>query len=109
MIAVIGGDILLARASNLAASIGPTEAILLAKTLEAVCAGQADELMFAYDVRRDEAAYERAVSGKTAALMAASAQFGGLTSEHCDRDGETLASLGHGFGMAFQLIDDLWI
>jgi heptaprenyl diphosphate synthase len=106
-IAVIGGDILLARAISLVAEIGPTEAALLARTLEAVCTGQADELMFICDSRRDESAYERAVAGKTAALMAASLQFGGLAAALDPTDLERVSSVGHELGMAFQLVDDL--
>jgi heptaprenyl diphosphate synthase len=107
IIAVIGGDILLARAINLASRIGSTEVILLARTLEAVCAGQADELMFLYDLHRDEAAYERAIAGKTAALMAAALQFGALAAAFDRIDLEGMTVVGHELGMAFQLVDDL--
>jgi heptaprenyl diphosphate synthase len=106
-IAVIGGDILLARAINLAAEIGGAAATLLAGTLEAVCLGQADELLFISDPRRDEASYERATAGKTAALMAASLQIGALTGSLDALELGPIANVGHEFGMAFQVVDDL--
>jgi heptaprenyl diphosphate synthase len=106
-VAVIGGDILLARAFRLGASIGSAEATLLAWALENLCAGQADEFSSMYDPHRDEAAYECAIAGKTAALMAASLQAGGLAAALDPADLERLSIAGHELGMAFQLIDDL--
>jgi heptaprenyl diphosphate synthase len=105
--AVIGGDILLARATTLAASLGQAEAALLAHALEEVCAGQAAELSSLYDPDRDEKAYEVAIAGKTAALMAASLQFGGLASALDPIDIERSHMVGLELGMAFQLVDDL--
>jgi heptaprenyl diphosphate synthase len=106
-VAVIGGDILLARAFRLGASIGSAEAALLAETLEGLCAGQANELSSMYDPHRGEAAYKSAIAGKTAALMAASLRVGGLASALDSADLEQLSTAGHELGMAFQLIDDL--
>lgn len=106
-VSVIGGDILIARAISLVAGIGPTEASLIAQTLEEVCAGQAAELIFTYDVGRDEAAYNVAIAGKTAALMTASCRFGGLASGLDTVDLERVSNAGHELGMAFQLVDDL--
>jgi heptaprenyl diphosphate synthase len=107
MIAVIGGDILIARAVALAAGIGSTEATLMARTVEEVCAGQANELSFNYDPRRDEAAYEQAIAGKTAALMATSLEFGGLAVGLDPLDLQRVSIAGRELGMAFQLVDDL--
>jgi heptaprenyl diphosphate synthase len=107
IVAVIGGDILLARAVRLGASIGSAEAALLSRTIEDVCAGQADEFSTMYDPHRDESAYELAIAGKTAALIAASLQVGGLATALDPADIERLSVAGHAFGMAFQLIDDL--
>jgi len=107
-VAVIGGDILLARAFRLGASIGSAGAALLARALEDLCAGQADEFSSLYDPHRDEAAYELAIAGKTAALMAASLQVGGLAAAALSpADLERLSIAGHELGIAFQLIDDL--
>jgi heptaprenyl diphosphate synthase len=106
-VAVIGGDILLARAFRLSSSIGPAHAARLARALEDLCAGQASELSSLYDPTRDEAAYESAIAGKTAALMAASFHVGGLAAAITPADLERLSVTGRELGMAFQLIDDL--
>lgn len=106
-VAVIGGDLLLARAFRLGASLGSAEAALLARALEEVCAGQADECVFMYDPRRDEAAYELAIAGKTASLMAAALEVGGRATGLDLADLRRLSLAGHQLGMAFQLVDDL--
>jgi heptaprenyl diphosphate synthase len=106
-VAVIGGDILLARAFRLGTSIGSAEAAELAWALEELCAGQADELSSVYDAGRDESAYETSVAGKTAALLVASLRAGGLAGGLGQADLDQLATAGHELGMAFQLVDDL--
>jgi heptaprenyl diphosphate synthase len=106
-VAVMGGDILLARAFRLGAGIGPAETALLARALEESCAGQAAEVRSLYDAARDEAAYAESVGGKTAALMAASLRIGGLTAGLGPDDLDRLWAGGHELGMAFQLVDDL--
>ena len=106
-VAVIGGDILLARAFRLSASIGAAQVRQLAQALEELCAGQASELSSLYDPDRDEAAYECAIAGKTASLMAASLHLGGLASGLVPADLECLSAAGHELGIAFQLVDDL--
>jgi heptaprenyl diphosphate synthase len=106
-VAVIGGDILLARAFRLGASIGAAHVRQLAHALEELCAGQASELSSLYNPDRDEAAYECAIAGKTASLMAASLHVGGLASGLVHEDLERLSAAGHELGIAFQLVDDL--
>jgi heptaprenyl diphosphate synthase len=106
-IAVIGGDIMLARAFRLVASIGSAEVIVLARALEDLCAGQARESASAYDPARDEIAWEVAVSGKTASLLAASLRLGGLAAAAASADLDRLSTSGHELGLAFQLVDDL--
>jgi heptaprenyl diphosphate synthase len=106
-VAIIGGDILLARAFQLGASIGSGHAAQLAHALEQLCAGQASELSSLYDPNRDEAAYECAIAGKTASLMAASLHLGGLASAIEPADLVRLSAAGHELGIAFQLVDDL--
>lgn len=106
-VAVIGGDILLARAFRLGASIGSAHVAQLAYALEELCAGQANELSFLYDPDRDEAAYQCAIVGKTASLLAASLHVGGLASGVKPGDLVRLSAAGRELGIAFQLVDDL--
>ena len=64
--AILAGDFLLAKASEIAASLGTEVAGLLAATIGKLCEGQILELQHAFDLHRTEAAYLRSIDGKTA-------------------------------------------
>jgi heptaprenyl diphosphate synthase len=107
LVAIVAGDFLLARASELAAALGTEVAQLLAATIGRLCEGQVAELRTAYDVTRSEQAYLASIGGKTAALMAASARIGALAAG-ADRPAvEALTTFGRAFGMVFQMVDDV--
>lgn len=107
LIAILAGDFLLARASEIAAGLGTEVAGLLAATIARLCQGQTLEIQAAYDVKRSESSYLAAIAGKTASLMSAACRIGALTSGQ-DRDRvDALTSFGHAFGMAFQICDDI--
>ena len=76
--AILAGDFLLAKASELAAALGTEVAELLAATIGRLCEGQVRELQLIYDVSRSEEQYLQAISGKTAALYATSCRIGGI-------------------------------
>ena len=78
--AILAGDFLLAKASELAASLGTEVAELLAATIGHLCEGQVRELQLIYDISRSEEQYLQAISGKTAALYATSCRIGGILS-----------------------------
>ncbi len=105
--AILAGDFLLARASELAASLGVEVAALLANTIGRLCAGQLLELQHAFDVDRTEELYLRSIDGKTASLLGASCRIGGIVAgvprDHID----ALTAFGHSYGMAFQIVDDV--
>src|SRR5207244_9328980 len=75
LVAILAGDFLLARASEIAATLGTEVAGLLAATIGALCEGQVRELTQIFDVARSEEAYLEAIRGKTAALMSASCRI----------------------------------
>ncbi|MEO1064207.1 MAG: polyprenyl synthetase family protein [Actinomycetota bacterium] len=105
--AILAGDYLLARASEIAASLGTEVAGLLAATIARLCEGQVVELQRIYDIGRTEEQYFAAIEGKTAALYATSCRIGGLVSG-LDRDLiDRLTEFGRLYGMAFQVIDDV--
>src|SRR5204862_2627867 len=79
LVAILSGDFLLARASELAASLGIEVAGLLAATIGRLCEGQVGELQTTFSVDRTESSYLASITGKTAALLAASCRIGGLT------------------------------
>lgn len=107
LVAILAGDFLLGKASEIATDLGNEVASVLATTLVRMCEGQLRELQTQWRTDRSEAAYLTSIEGKTAALMAAGCRVGALTS-HQDRDRiEALTEFGLAFGMAFQIYDDI--
>jgi heptaprenyl diphosphate synthase len=105
--AILAGDFLLARASELAASLGVEVASLLAATIGRLCEGQVLELKHAFDVDRTEADYLRSIDGKTASLLGTSCRIGGIVSDLPRDHTDALTTFGHSYGMAFQIVDDV--
>ena len=107
LVAILAGDYLLARASELAASLGGEVSRLLAATIGSLCEGQVSELQQVFDVRRSEDDYLSAISRKTAALMSASCRIGALTAGLDAARVDALTDYGRRLGMAFQIVDDV--
>jgi heptaprenyl diphosphate synthase len=107
IVAILAGDYLLARASELAASLGADVAGLLARTIGELCRGQVLELQHLFDVDRTEESYFSSVEGKTASLMATACRIGGMVSELDDDTLDSLTAFGHHLGMCFQIVDDV--
>lgn len=105
--AILTGDFLLARASEIAASLGTEVAALLARTIGNLCQGEVAQLEHAFNPGRPEPAYLRAIAGKTAALLATSARIGGIVSGASPEFIEALTGFGQAFGMTFQIWDDI--
>ncbi|MGI8684327.1 MAG: polyprenyl synthetase family protein [Acidimicrobiales bacterium] len=107
LVAILAGDFLLARASEIAASLGNEVAGLLAATIGRLCEGQVGELRTAFDVGRTEDAYLSSIAGKTASLMSASCRIGGITAGLGRPSIDALTAYGLAFGMVFQIRDDI--
>ena len=105
--AILSGDFLLARASELAASLGTEVAGLLASTIGRLCTGEVRELQFAYQVDRPLDAYEAAIEGKTAALYSTACRIGGIVAGVPRDQIDALTDFGLHYGMAFQVVDDI--
>ena len=105
--AILSGDFLLARASELAASLGTEVAGLLASTIGRLCTGEVRELRLAYQVDRTIADYEAAIEGKTAALYSTACRIGGIVSDLPRTHVDALTDYGLHYGMAFQVVDDI--
>ncbi|MEQ1788434.1 MAG: polyprenyl synthetase family protein, partial [Acidimicrobiales bacterium] len=105
--AILAGDFLLAKASEIAASLGTEVAGLLAATIGRLCEGEVHELRRAYDVTRTEASYYQAIEGKTAALFATACRVGGIVGELPRPTIDVLTEFGRRYGMAFQIVDDV--
>jgi heptaprenyl diphosphate synthase len=105
--AILSGDFLLAKASEIAASLGVEVAELLAKTIGSLCEGQVRELQTTYNSERTEEQYLSAIAGKTASLFAAATRIGAIVAGMSRADIEALTLYGHRYGMAFQIVDDV--
>jgi heptaprenyl diphosphate synthase len=105
--AILAGDFLLAKASEIAASLGTEVAGLLAATIGRLCEGEVLELRTAYSPDRTEASYLAAIEGKTAALFATACRVGGIVGELPRADIDRVTEFGRLYGMAFQVVDDV--
>jgi heptaprenyl diphosphate synthase len=105
--AILAGDFLLARASEIAAALGVEVAGLLAATIARLCEGQVLELQYTYNTARTEAVYLRSIEGKTASLLSTSCRIGGIVGGLGRDEIDALTTFGHSYGMAFQIVDDV--
>jgi heptaprenyl diphosphate synthase len=105
--AILAGDYLLAKASEIAADISTEVAGLLAATIARLCEGQLIELQDAFQVGRTVPRYEKSIAGKTAALFAAACRIGALIGGLPRDRVEAHTDFGRSYGMAFQIVDDL--
>jgi heptaprenyl diphosphate synthase len=105
--AILAGDFLLAKASEIAASLGTEVAGLLAATIGRLCEGEVLELQDAYQVSRTEKAYLASIEGKTASLLSAACRIGGIVADLPRDDIDRLTEFGTAYGMAFQIVDDI--
>jgi heptaprenyl diphosphate synthase len=105
--AILSGDVLLAKASEIAASLGVEVAGLLAATIGSLCEGQVRELQTTYSSERTEEQYLSSIAGKTASLFAAAVRIGAIVGELERNEIESLTLFGHRYGMAFQIVDDV--
>jgi heptaprenyl diphosphate synthase len=105
--AILAGDYLLARASEIAASLGTEVAGLLAATIARLCEGQILELQRTFDPARTEESYLASIEGKTAALLATACRIGGIVGDLPRANIDALTHFGHSYGMAFQIVDDI--
>ncbi len=107
IVAILAGDFLLARASELAAALGADVTALLASTIGELCRGQVLELQHLFDVDRSEERYLAAISGKTAALFATACRIGGMVSGVDGPALDALTEFGRHLGLCFQIVDDV--
>ena len=105
--AIVAGDFLLSRASEIAASLGTEVAGLLARTIGQLCFGQLGEVRTTYQVDRTEVQYLDSIAGKTASLFATSARIGGIVAGHPREWIDALTAYGQAYGMLFQIVDDV--
>jgi heptaprenyl diphosphate synthase len=105
--AILAGDFLLSRASEIAASLGTEVAGLLARTIGWLCEGQIEELRHMFDLDRPESSYLTSINGKTASLYGTAARIGGIVAGLDRPTIDALTAYGNAYGMVFQIVDDV--
>jgi heptaprenyl diphosphate synthase len=105
--AILAGDFLLARASEIAASLGTEVAGLLARTIGWLCEGEIEQLRHTYDSGRSEDSYLVSIQGKTASLFGTAARIGGIVAGLDRSTIDVLTGWGNAYGMVFQIVDDI--
>ena len=106
-IAILTGDLLFARASDLLADLGPEAVRIQARTFERLVTGQIRETVGAQPGDDPVGHYLEVLADKTGSLVATSARFG-ATFAGVDGDlVDALTAFGEEVGVAFQISDDL--
>lgn len=106
-VAILTGDFLFSRASDILADLGPEAVRIQARTFERLVTGQIRETVGPADAEDPVAHHLQVLADKTGSLIATSAQFGAMFAG-CDPVViDTLTRYGERIGVAFQLADDL--
>ena len=105
-VAILTGDFLFAKASDILADLGPEAVRIQARTFERLCTGQIRETI---GPDGDDAVrhHLRVLSDKTGSLIATSGRFGAMMSGARPEVVETMTVFGEQIGVAFQLADDI--
>ncbi len=106
-VAILTGDLLFARASNIVSGLGDDSLKLQAKVFEQLVLGQLHETIGPQDGQDIIEHYYEVLRDKTGSLIALSAQIGALVSGAPGEYQEPLKQFGESIGVAFQLIDDI--
>ncbi|MEV6104616.1 polyprenyl synthetase family protein [Streptomyces sp. NPDC051940] len=106
-VAVLTGDFLFSRASNILADLGPEAVRIQAQAFERLVTGQILETAGPQAGRDPIDHYLEVLSGKTGSLIAVAGRFGALLSGASDSVIDVLTQYGERIGMAFQLADDV--
>jgi heptaprenyl diphosphate synthase len=106
-IAILTGDYLFSKASDLLADLGPEAVRLQARTFERLVIGQIMETQGPQNGEDPLSHFMRVVGDKTGSLIATSARFGSMLSGAPREITETLTKFGEQIGIAFQLADDV--
>jgi heptaprenyl diphosphate synthase len=106
-VAILTGDLLFARASQVGSKLGQASLTLQADTFERLCLGQLHETVGPSEGQDPIAHYVQVLADKTGSLIAASARLGIMLSGAPAEFEEPMRVFGEKVGVAFQLIDDV--
>nr|WP_156001144.1 polyprenyl synthetase family protein [Streptomonospora sp. PA3] len=106
-VAILTGDYVFARASEILADLGTDAVRMQARTFGRLVQGQILETAGPQDGADPLEHYLRVISDKTASLIASSAEFGAMFSRSGPQITRTITRACDALGMAFQLADDI--
>jgi heptaprenyl diphosphate synthase len=107
LVAILTGDFLFARSSELTAELGPDAVRIQAQTFTRLVEGQILETVEPGPGEDPLAHYLEVVAGKTGSLIATAARYGARFGGAAPEVEEALAAYGEIVGSAFQLSDDI--
>jgi heptaprenyl diphosphate synthase len=106
-VAILTGDFLFSKSSELTASLGPEAVLIQAQTFTRLVEGQILETLGPGPEDDALEHYLRVVAGKTGSLIATSARYGAMFAGAATEVVEALTAYGEKVGVAFQLSDDI--
>jgi heptaprenyl diphosphate synthase len=106
-VAILTGDFLFSRASNILADLGPYAVRLQARTFERLVVGQIHETVGPQAGADPIEHYLSVLADKTGSLIATAAEFGAHYAGVEDDVARRLRTFGEQIGVAFQLSDDI--
>jgi heptaprenyl diphosphate synthase len=106
-IAILTGDFLFARASDLLADLGPAAVRLQARTFERLVSGQIRETVGPAEGEDPIGHYLDVLAEKTGSLIATAAEFGARFAGVDDSTVQRLRQFAEHIGVAFQISDDI--
>jgi heptaprenyl diphosphate synthase len=106
-VAILTGDFLFARASQILADLGPGAVKIQAETFTRLVSGQIAETVGPRSGENPLDHYLSVVADKTASLIATSGQFGAMFSGAPDAVTERIKPACEALGIAYQLCDDI--
>jgi heptaprenyl diphosphate synthase len=106
-VAILTGDFLFARASDILADLGPEAVRIQARCFERLVTGQIRETVGPKDGADPIDHYLAVLADKTGSLIAASAELGARFAGVDDQVVESLRAYGEQIGVAFQISDDI--
>jgi heptaprenyl diphosphate synthase len=106
-VAILTGDFLFARASDVLADLGPEAVRIQARTFDRLVQGQIRETVGPEPGADPVEHHLRVIADKTGSLIATSCRFGATLAGAGEGVTEVLARFGERIGVAFQLSDDI--
>ena len=105
---ILVGDFLLSKALSLAVTTDRLKILkVLAQATTQMAEGEILQLIHAGNLNLNEAEYFEVITRKTAILMSAACQIGGILAGAPPAQEEALAQMGLNLGITFQLVDDI--